>query len=202
MQQHDPGRYKKCMHELKHRIAIFDSAMAPFRKQNELAVPNLELALLQLRKCYELIAFASISANQKQYSLNRKRFEKDWRIAEIVKNVEKINPRFLPVGVRRIITDGDTEAPHELLPNGFSITSKELLSWHGRIGELMHASNPYSSKPQYLKLHGWACERRDHLIGLLSNHTTVIEFERIFYLCSMEVHPELEIQVSIFEIAE
>ena len=190
------------MEELKRRIAVLDDAMRPFRSRQEMTVPNLELAALQLRKCYELVGFASISANRQRYGRIRKRFEKDWKLSEILNRIEALNPQFLPQGVRLLEGDGSAGHPHGIESKELEFKKADLLRYHGMLGPLMHAANPYGKQIDYLKWHKWLCSRRDELVDLLSNHVANIEFQRTFYLCSMRVLPNDEVSVSIFNITD
>ena len=198
--EHDPGRYKKCMQEIKNRIAIFDSAMLPFRAQRILQIANLELACLQLRKAFELIGLASISANKAKYAEIRKSFEKDWNLPEILKTIERFNPQFLPIGIRETPSDNPKVKPHQITENGRTISRDQLIQFHGRIGQIMHARNPYAPELRYLAWHEWCCEKRDDLVALLSNHAVNVDFQHVFYLCSMQNTQDSEVSVTMCEL--
>ena len=192
---HDWEKYLACMEEVKKRIHILDGALLPFRARKELAVPNLELAALQLRKIYELIAFASLATNRQRYGEIRKRYEKDWNLAEVLKLVEEINPHSFPVACRMI---GDEIVDHEEL----SFSRKSLASLHGELGILLHAKNPYKDEIDYKKWHRKCVEQRDYALEVLNFHRVWPDPEKVqtFYFVQMHTLPKGEIQVAVFEM--
>ena len=54
---------------------------------------------LQFRKIFELIAFASLSANKKLYAAAYANFAKHWEASKLIANLHRINPDFYPVPI-------------------------------------------------------------------------------------------------------
>ncbi len=196
---HDRDRYYDCMAEIKNRISIFDEAMKFYRAAGDMTVGNIELACLQLRKVYELIGFASLAANKARYAEMRSKYEKDWNLPVILKEIEAFNPNFLPVRF--------SEVPDEKFgPNGkiersdeFKFTRASLVSLHGELGEVLHAQNPYKPQYDYRPWFERCIQRRDFIIKVLSNHAVEIMKDEIFYRVVMN-GSEGEIQVAEFVI--
>jgi hypothetical protein len=191
---HDWEKYLACMEEVKKRIQILDEALLPFRARKELAVPNLELAALQLRKIYELIAFASLATNRERYSQVRQRYEKDWNLAEVLRIVAEINPHSFPVACRMV---GEEIIDREEM----NFTKSSLAKFHGELATLLHAKNPYKDEFDYLKWHQKCVEMRDHALDVLNFHRVWPDPDKVqtFYFVQMHTLPKGEIQVAVFE---
>lgn len=195
MTAHDIDMYRDCMVELKARVMILDDALLPFRKGNSVSVANTELACLQLRKVYELIAFASMSANRGKYQELRSSFQKDWDLPRICRRIHSLNPHFLP---RRFwLEDDDLNPNSALIQRDEPILSMdELLRRHGELGLVLHARNPYAASIDYRAWSGRCCEERDKLVVGLSNHVATVVDGEIFYSVSMNVDNSGLIQVT------
>jgi hypothetical protein len=191
------------MQELIRRLAIFEKAMRPFVDQGVVSIPNCELAALQLRKIYELVGFASISANQARYSEIRNRYEKDWNLAEILNRIERFNPTFLPISLVETWGDGTIDSPHAISEGEARFEKASLLAFHGRLGEILHAQNPYSSEIDYRWWHEWMIERCNELTAILECHAVMIEYQKTLYRVAMrdEQLDDVLVVVMNFEMA-
>lgn len=173
------------MQELIKRLGLFESAMAPYVQQGAIAIANCELAALQLRKMYELVGFASISANKGRYSAARKRYEKDWNLADILNQIERLNPAFLSISLVENWNAGTPAAPHGISEGTERFEKKTLLEHHGRLGNILHARNPYSSPVDYGSWHEWMIERRNELVAIMECHAVMIEYQKTMYRVAM-----------------
>lgn len=198
--KHDWERYLACMEEIKKRIQIFDEAMGPFRISGISSVPNCELACLQLRKVYELIAFATLSANREKYSRIRASYEKDGDIARITKIIENINPDFLPIAIAEKITLIPDEIVEIIEDPLRKLDRKTLVKRYGQISDILHAQNPYRPLPDYKKWQERLAKWRDEVVDILSLHKAIVDTDRIFYRVTMSAIPNGEIQVAVFEL--
>ena len=192
--EHDWAKYQACMEEVKKRFAILDDALLTFRKDKVIGIPNLELACLQLRKIYELIAFAALATNRERYSKIRTRYEKDWNLSEVLRLVEKLNPHSFPVACRQI--DGDiVDQP------GLFFNRDSLARLHGELGDILHAKNPYADEINYRKWIKKCCIQRDEALSILNFHRVWPDpaKEQTFYFVQMHTLPKGEIQVAVFE---
>lgn len=190
--------YASCMEEIKKRTTILDDAMGAYRTAQNASVPNVELACLQLRKIYELVAFAALSANKEKYSRLRQSFEKDWDIARIARIIENANPDFLPVAIKEV--HGEGEHPEIIDVQGLNFTRAKLVERHGRVSTLMHAQNPYRRAPDYRAWHDRVIEWRDEVISVLNLHRVRIDGDKTFYRVAMSTLPNNDVQVAVFEL--
>ena len=178
-----------------------DDALSVFRSEGTLSVPNCELACLQLRKMYELIAFASLSANRVRYSRIRQSYEKDWDIARITKLIENVNPRFLPVPITEEET-GDPSVRFNIVEKvSPRLDRKELVRRHGILADMLHAQNPYRVFPDYKKWFERAVLWRNELVSLLSLHQVVVD-DRTWYRVAMHTKDGGEVQVAVMTLLE
>jgi hypothetical protein len=184
------------MAEIKNRISMFDEAMKYFRSAGVMTVANVELACLQLRKIYELIGFSALAANKARYAEIRGRYEKDWNLPAILKEIESFNPNFLPV--RFSDEDDETLGPIRQMVRAdeFKFTRLNLTKFHGELGEVLHAQNPYKPMFDYRPWFQKCIERRDFIIKVLSNHAVEIVKDEVFYRITM-TGSQGEIQVAV-----
>src|SRR5690606_17029515 len=91
----------------------------------------------------ELIALASIAANRKLFEEQKGKFEKHWHPDRILKDVERLNPNFYPRPIREVASKQDGVSNDLVdIETGF-LTQDQLISLHGRCGNLLHAKTPY-----------------------------------------------------------
>jgi hypothetical protein len=185
------------MRELNDRLDLFTTAMKPFSHEGIVTVANSELAALQLRKMYELVGFASISANKARYVETRQRYEKDWRFADILSRIERFNPSFLPFSLQETWTSGTTEDPHIISEGGVRFEKKVLLENHGRLAEILHARNPYSDKIDYRAWCVWMIEKCNELISVMECHAVVVEYQKTMYRVAMRDAETGDVEVAI-----
>jgi len=176
----DWERYAACMEEIKRRTSILDKSLAPFRQSATVSVANCELAALQLRKIYELIAFATISANKNRYIRLRKSYEKDWNLAKIVKFISSGNPNFLPQPIYEVESDLEGVRFDVKVKDVPILTKEELISRHGKLGDVLHAQNPYRNPPNYRDWLEHLTNWRDEVVGLLNTHKVKIDEDHWF----------------------
>jgi hypothetical protein len=93
--KNDTQLYINVMEEARDRLNFVKSL--PTRNASTgFKVFDQELVFLQLRKILELVAFASLTANREKYSAAHKKVATFWRAKDMLQDLEKINPRFLP----------------------------------------------------------------------------------------------------------
>ena len=201
---HDTQGYRLCMQEFKQRLLVFNVAMTPVDEPGKYLVGNVELAALQLRKMYELVGFASLSANLERYAKARKRYEKDWNLADILGRIERVNPTFLPHGLDETYIDYNGRPTLNIADNGLHIDKRTLLAHHGRLGQILHAKNPYSEEVNYSEWHAWLHERATELVALMTLHAVSIEYRKTLYRVAMrdEETDDVLIVVMNFELEE
>ena len=92
-------KYAKAMGEVNFRINSVISLYSHVKIPPKIPEPIIiESAALQIRKVLELIAFASLVANEPIYLKTvNKNIRKEWHAVDIIKLMEKINHNFYPV---------------------------------------------------------------------------------------------------------
>ncbi len=113
------------------------------------AVPELEAAALQVRKALELIAFAVIAPDKKQYATfraaatNSPDFTKDYHAAKIFTALARINKDFYPVALLPATRQADGSHHFGKKQAGY-LTKKKFEATYDRLGKHLHAHNPWS----------------------------------------------------------
>ena len=193
--------YTNCMREIKERIAVTDQFLTEWREQNVATAFACEMAALQLRKIYELVAFSAISADLEKYSVFRRRFSKDWDFNAIIKTISNFNPNFLPKPTRRVPSQVEGVNWHlEERPEA-ELSKEELIFRHGYLHKFLHASNPFGKQHEpreaLLRFDTWVRE----IAQLLSQHRYVIGPMQQGYIVELNGHGE-EVTAFRYDLAE
>jgi hypothetical protein len=139
--------------------------------------PSIESAYLQLRKILELVAFGSLVANKQAFAKVYSKFAKMWHASELLKDLQRINPNFYP---RPMVHEAPKshDSPRHLVDRPMDyLTKEDFVELYGRVGELMHARNPYNTPLDYKAYHTavdtWGRKIRDllavHIIQLIDS---------------------------------
>jgi hypothetical protein len=137
----DVQKYISCMEEIKLRTSVVNSFLR-HEKTTGFIMTDVEFICLQFRKMFELIVFASMTANKEEYANLREKFATDWRAEYIISALEKINPAFYPIPSNQVIGESGKVKEVIDLEDGF-LTKEKLLKAHEKCGGLLHANNPY-----------------------------------------------------------
>ena len=166
MRSDDVQKYLLMMSEIKRRTAVID-AFSDKRANALYDIPTTESIYLQFRKILELIALSSLVANKEKYSQAYEKFEKHWNAKKIVLDVERINPNFYPEPVIQVPSSKSGVKMEFLQRERDYLTKDELVKLYEKCAALMHAQNPYRSKPDYTRYENeipvWQ-ERIDNLL--------------------------------------
>ena len=190
--------YKCCMVEIKERTLEIDTLLSPWRREGASNMRTCEAISLQLRKIYELVGFASMSADLDRYREIKSSFEKEWRFAEILKRLSTLNPEFLPKPVRRVrATEQGVDWHIEERPEAI-LTHKELVFRHGYLSTFLHAKNPFSNEVNCSD----ACRKFDtwvrEITSLLARHRYVVGPHQEGFIVELNGHGA---DVTAFEYA-
>lgn len=135
--------YANCMEEVKKRTLVIDGYL-----KGELTAQYLQTTAecvgLQLRKILELIALASMVANQPEYKKHQRNFQREWNGKRILATLEKANPEFYPVPTMQI-RDRRTGRVVETktIDSGF-LTKEDYVRLYDACGSILHATNPFA----------------------------------------------------------
>ena len=108
---------------------------------------DIDLCYLQLRKCFELMMFASVLAHESfGHELGKKLRDKEWKPRKIIKQMHLVNPRFYPIPVYEILPATSDTPDLRRLKGGF-LTESDFVQAYGRCGDWLHAKrkDPYQN---------------------------------------------------------
>ncbi|WP_115045201.1 hypothetical protein [Xanthomonas arboricola] len=182
MQIADIQPYITAMEQIKRRIDVVYACIDGRLKLS--GPPRVETATLQLRMTLETIALASLAANKELFQKQSLRFERHWHPNKIIKDLERLNPRFFPTPIRASEPDDRGVRNHQLLADGF-LTTHELVEVHGRCGGLIHARNPFRPSIDYEGFLRSVVVWTDKAVKLLNTHEIRLVGDEHFYLVHM-----------------
>ena len=144
----------------------------------------IESAYLQLRKILELVAFASLTANKQDFSKIYAKFSKIWHAGQLLRDLKKVNQHFYPIPlIQTPSTEPGVKWHMEERPPDY-LDQTAFLLLYNRIGELMHARNPYAKPIAYDEYHeeigDWCAKVRN----LLEFHGIVLAENANRWLCA------------------
>ena len=164
------SKYADCMEEIKKRTEVVDGFLT--RKLNAMYVQTTaESVALQIRKILELIALASLVANQSEYSKHRRNFQKDWNAKRILETLATANPRFYPTPKRQVV-DKETGRVISLedIESGY-LTIDEYVDLYDTCSRILHAENPFSKEQDPDAFLNSVVVWMSKIMRLLNHHT-------------------------------
>ncbi|MCB1245206.1 MAG: hypothetical protein AB7I98_23110 [Verrucomicrobiales bacterium] len=185
-QEPDIDAYTRVMEEIKLRTTVVHSFMSGFSNAVYRAT-QIESTYLQIRMILELVALASLAANKVIFEQNQLKFHKHWNPADIMRDIEKLNPGFYPSPIREAPSSrpgvvNDLQA----ITSGF-LTREELVSYHGRCANMLHAQNPFGRDRDYDEYERQIHEIMEKIRLLLNSHKIQLLGEQdFFYLVHMQ----------------
>ncbi len=183
----DPDIVKYCdlMEEVKRRIAVIHYFISGYGHALY-RPPTLESACLQLRKVLELIAFGSLIANAEAYSSVYSKISKAWHAADLLKELEKVNPEFYPVPVVEVPSK-DPKVLHELKKRSPDYLARaDFPEVYWRCGAVAHAANPYGRGIDYGYYQNILPIWTTRVMNLLNNHQIHLFNRPGFYVIHMK----------------
>lgn len=143
-------RYANLMEEIRIRLWFTEQVggdlLRPVRGDLEPGdALRFESLILQLRKVLELLAFATLSAHERQAVAVDPELARMWKAKKILDLVGKVNPAFFPAAMLREVV----EAGHmRLLPSfGRPLFGKQdFVQLYDACGEFLHAMNPFAPR--------------------------------------------------------
>ena len=178
-------QYCDVMEEIKRRKVVIDDFITGKCKTPYKAT-TLETICLQVRKILELIALGSLVANKKEFSKFHKDFHKYWHGGRILKDIEKINPRFYPEPiVEKQSSEPKIKTDLQPVKEGY-LTKKDFIEVYNKCGAILHADNPFGSKTDYSyydrNISTWITK----IVKLLNTHIIYLLDDPNFYLIHLK----------------
>jgi len=107
----------------------------------------LETQFLQLRKVLEVMAFASLTANQAKYAAAHAKFATHWNAARMLGCLEEINPDFypMPAVVRKVAPGPNARIrwEYQVVRDGF-LSRDDFVFLYDTSSMIVHTRNPFS----------------------------------------------------------
>ena len=190
MNQTDLDLYGEVMARIKCRIVAINDVLRG-KISTTYRRTDVEFVYLQFRLVFELVAMASLCSNRPQYQEIRSSFEKDWRLAKIVRTIKASNPNFYPKPFELV---GPQNGIVTMTPLAKEyMTESELVKAHGRCGGWLHESNPYKKiedwddKYTMMQFEEWMSK----LAALLENHRVQLFGTEELLIVTMNTAPDV-----------
>lgn len=197
----DIAAYISVMEEIKKRTAVVYALLN--QKTNVVyRATHIESMVLQVRMITELIALASISAHKKIFELNKTKFEKHWHPDKILKDIEVLNPNFYPCPIKEVPSEKEGVKNHLVDVKGGFLTRAQLVSVHGRCGNILHAKNPYGKGIDYDWYEARIPEWMEKIKTLLNCHQVKLLDDEVFYLVHMKEARDGKVHMYTFQLAD
>ena len=196
--------YRDLVHEATFRLIAAKRYHDAFCKSN--SVPDLEGAILQVRKAMELIAYSAVAPDKKQYKAFRAGakeqpdFTKDYHAGKIFTALSRVNRDFYPVALVPAERQSDGSYHFGRRQDGY-LTKKNFEKVYDRLGKYLHAHNPWSPNKQIQNLASdlpGIIEKAEMLLRLHARFIRTPDFEGVWVF---EVNPNGELPVLISAVA-
>lgn len=133
------NKYIELMKELKRRdevLLLLLEGKASLKYQ----ITQFEGMFLQLRRILEIIAMSPILINEDQFRTISKKPEYEWRIKNIMNQLEELNTDYFPKPITIINNQGK---PDKFIDrkNGY-LTKDDLISAYDKCSDILHTTNP------------------------------------------------------------
>lgn len=194
----DISAYISVMEEIKKRTAVVHSLLN--QETNVIyRATHIESMVLQVRMITELIALANLAANKKLFELNKSKFEKHWHPDKILKDIKVLNQNFYPIPIKEVPPE-EEGVKNQLvgLKNGF-LTQAQLVTVHGRCGNLLHAKNPYGKGVDYEWYEEMVPQWMEKIMALLNCHQIKLLNDKVFYLVHMKEERDDKVHMYTFQ---
>ena len=176
--------YALQMREVKRRIEVIDYFL--LASGHALYKPTtIESICLQIRHVLELIAFASLCANQMAYSAVHADFASSWNAEFLLRDLARVNADFYPVpAAERTSADPKVKVHAVEITDGF-LTKEEFVKVYKKSSAMMHARNPYGSQTGHHYFKKAIPEWRAKIVKLLNVHRIKVLGHPGFWLIHM-----------------
>ena len=193
--------YSSFMQEIKHRVNVISRALGQYSAGSSLTgyrESDIEICLLQLRKCLELVMFASIVAHyHRGIELQQKLVSNEWNATKIMKYLGRINPEFFPKALTRS-TEKVGDAPVMMAVEG-AMTQDEFGILYDRVcGKYLHASRNRDFLDDHKRLLEEISVWLVKLTKLLNSHWVKVD-EKIVFAVLMQTDTTGNVQVALFQ---
>lgn len=185
MKDKERQKYADVMNEIKRRTKVIHSFLNGERNAMYMAV-NIELICLQIRKILELIALASLVANQKIFLKQVHNLQKMWNAKYILSDIEKINPNFYPMPIDEQPSKRDGIVNDLIDVTEGYLTKDEFIFVYDKCGKILHAENPLGNGIDYKYFESHIPIWMSKIKRLLNSHKITLLNDKNMYLVHMQ----------------
>lgn len=180
--------YASLIGEVIHRLNAAEKFLHQYQEGKE--TPQLESAILQVRKSLELIAMAAIAPDKKEYAALRataekdQDFTKDYHASKIFGALSRINPDFYPRPLLPATRMPDGTWHFGQKQSGY-LSKKQFERAYDRLGKHLHAHNPWGTNKNLQNLAVELPTIIGEARGLLQLHARIIrtsEFQGVWVI--------------------
>lgn len=190
------GLYQNCLLEIKLRLETISDHINNVSNEKYLMI-EIETVCLQFRKVLEKIALMSLVANKDVYAEQNEKFARHYHAGLILKDLERVNPYFYPVPIKRIKNENDYDQLVEI-DSGF-LTKEEFVKVYEKCGGMMHAENPFASPKPVKEIQSNFKEWLDKIYTLVAHHKIAIVGGNVMLVALLERSDNKLPQAVLFE---
>ncbi len=178
-------KYLQLMHEIRKREEVIIGLHEGTSNVRYLIV-NYEVIFFQLRKILEIIVKSPMLINEEEYRNVANNPENDWRIRDIIKKLEIINPNFYPKSIEIIKLDNQPDE-FKTREDGF-LTKDELCDAYDYCNTYLHSHNPLKIENElnFEDEWNWVVNILNKIHILLGTHLCHPSDDGNFYYITME----------------
>jgi len=169
--------YTSQLSEATMRLLAAKKFLASYTATGDL--PDIEAAILQLRKALETIAFAAIAPDKQHYAalraktIERPDFTRDYHAKRIFATLAEVNKDFYPLALVPAVQRPDGSWHFDKRQSGY-LSKKRFETVYDRLGKHLHAHNPWSGSKNIQNLAAEMPTIIDQAHGLLDLHVRFI----------------------------
>ena len=198
--------YRELMRETRYRN-LYIEAVGNNPQFGVYRSTRIESICLQIRMILENIALACLVANGDRLDELPKKIEKEYHAETILRRLDGINPDCYP---QPLVLMPDPHGPRDLKlpdsslgvtsgryrgklvprPDNDWMTREEFKEIYGRLGALLHASNPLGRKVDYAYFEIIVPSWQDRYMNLLQHHRIAVPEEDMMYIVQMNAVPD------------
>ncbi|TKA94167.1 hypothetical protein FAZ78_23820 [Cereibacter changlensis] len=164
--------YLRCLREIKMRLDFVREDYVRPASLEAVPIMKFENACLQVRKVVEYLAFASLASNRQLYETEWSGFVRENDFSKLLRRLQKINPQFLPTSVS--IEGLNSSGEWLMKDNEFQLEPHVLTSTYGRLGNVLHAKNPYSDSTNWEEYQTFLRQGVKAIISAIQDHVAIL----------------------------
>lgn len=199
MQNASAQAYVKLMREVAKRLEAI-RALLTHSYTTGFKATDYESMALNFRKIAELVVFASLAGNEKDYAALYPKYQSEWRVKEMMTKLKGVNEHYYPNPITRS-KEVDEHGVYTWLPvpPHTWLSEDELVEMYDKCSGLIHAQKstaPNVDLSTYLLLF---TEWYNKVVMLMNHHTIFLLKHKYTLVCRMKTTTSDQPTVMVFE---